>query len=111
MSSEDRPHLDARDAELFALEDAYIKNKLEALGSLADACAVTRRFVAENGDTALNMTFRSPNGELFNVDLLPYLPDMILQVAKIHYKQLGDVNKGPHARQVLRRVEKKWQSK
>jgi len=102
---------DPINAELFALEDAYIRHKLDALSTLADAVPHVRKFIVDNGDTGLNTTFRSPSGEVFNVDMLPYLPDMILEVAKTYYRQLKDVGKAPHARQTLRRVEKKWKMK
>lgn len=102
---------DPIEKELYDLEDKYAKDKLDALHTLADAVSHTRKFIVDNGDTGLNTTFRSPSGEVFNVDMLPYLPDMILEVAKTYYKQLQDVGKATHARQVLRRVERKWKLK
>jgi len=99
---------DPIDSELFALEDDYIKFKLDALGSLADAGAHVRQYINDNKDMEMMTTVRSPQGEVFNVDMLPFLPDMLLEMAKIQFKQLKDMGKGLHARQTLKRLEKKW---
>ena len=101
---------DPIERELFELEDTYVQDKLDALSTLADACAYTRRYVAEN-EAQLTTTLRSPQGEVFKIDMLPYLPEMILEVAKVYYKHLREIGKGPHARQTLKRVERKWKGK
>lgn len=99
---------DPIEQELFALEDGYVELKLDALRSFADAGAHARQYVNDNKDMAMMTTVRSPQGEVFNIDMLPFLPDMMMEMAKIHYKQLKDIGKATHARQTLKRLEKKW---
>lgn len=96
------------DRELFTLEEQWVHDKLQGMSHFVEARAHLMKFHADNPDWQMNMTFRTPTGATFDVDIMAYIPDMFLNLAREYYDQLVDANQGAVANKRLRAIYNKW---